>query len=90
MSNGNIKYPMRTSFFAVNLTLRLLRVTIADVDIESSGEATGGQGRGIVCSLDSEKFAKTRENQEKSRKRGKIGKKRQTPGTFCHFAPPER
>ena len=35
ISNGNIKYPIGTSIFAVNLTLKLLRVTVAGADIGS-------------------------------------------------------
>ena len=35
ISNGNIKYPIRTSIFAVNLKLKLFRVTVADADIGS-------------------------------------------------------
>ena len=35
IDNGNIKCPIRTSFFAVNLTLKLFHVTLADADIGS-------------------------------------------------------
>ena len=33
--NGNIKYPIGKSIFAVNLPLKLYRVTIANTDTES-------------------------------------------------------
>ena len=35
VSNSNIKYPLETSIFAVKLTLKLFRVTVADADIGS-------------------------------------------------------
>ena len=35
ISNGNIICPIGKSIFAVNLTLKLFRVTIANADIES-------------------------------------------------------
>ena len=64
-----------------------------------SGVATG-VARGQSATPDSEKFAKNRvkegKNQEKSgekeksRKRGKIGKKRQKSESFFHFPPPDR
>ena len=43
----------------------------------SSGIATGGQGGGAECPLDSDIFAKNREKEEKS-------------GMFFHFALPDR
>ena len=57
-----------------------------------SGVATG-VWRGQSATPDSEKFAQNREkeggNQEKSEKRGKIGKKTQKSRRFLHFAPPD-
>ena len=35
ISNVNIKYPVGTSIFAINLTLKLFRVNVADADTES-------------------------------------------------------
>ena len=35
ISNGNIKYPIGKSIFAVNLPLKLFRATVANADTES-------------------------------------------------------
>ena len=34
ISNGNIKYPIGKSIFAVNLSLKLIPATVANVDVE--------------------------------------------------------
>ena len=58
-----------------------------------SGVATGGHG-GRVPPLTAKNLPKIGEKREKSlknrEKRGKIEKKRQTPGGFFHYTSPDR